>query len=286
MEVRLEYLRPRQIEAAMATCPTLFMPLGTVEWHGLHNVVGLDALKAHALCVEAAKRAGGLVAPALFGGMGGLHEPFTFAMEEEVTFESRMVRAWFDKMCMEAARHGFKAVIMLTGHYGAVQQVVVREAAVRASMLANIPVLGTPEYFLALDAGYTGDHAAFFETSLMMHLYPDSVELDALGEPPYQGVGGRDPKAYANAEEGKRLSEVIVERLAFLATAMPKWNQATRNRFVMAEQALVSKQMTMAGEHGSVWAAWRKIGEGAFAPYAELLTSERFEAITELVNQL
>jgi creatinine amidohydrolase len=44
MEVRLEYLMPREVEAAMTACPTLFIPLGTIEWHGLHNVVGLDAV--------------------------------------------------------------------------------------------------------------------------------------------------------------------------------------------------------------------------------------------------
>src|SRR5512139_600407 len=71
-EVRLEHLRPREIERAMKECPVLFQPLGTIEWHGYHNIVGLDALKAHMLCVSAARRGGGLVAPPLFGGVGGL----------------------------------------------------------------------------------------------------------------------------------------------------------------------------------------------------------------------
>ena len=51
-EVRLERLRPREIERAMQTCPVLFQPLGTIEWHGLHNIAGLDAVKAHHLCVR------------------------------------------------------------------------------------------------------------------------------------------------------------------------------------------------------------------------------------------
>lgn len=55
-EVRLERLRPREIERAMEICPVLFQPLGTIEWHGLHNIVGLDAVKAHHLCVRAAQR--------------------------------------------------------------------------------------------------------------------------------------------------------------------------------------------------------------------------------------
>ena len=44
-EVRLERVRPRELDQAMQACPVLFQPLGTIEWHGLHNVVGLDAVQ-------------------------------------------------------------------------------------------------------------------------------------------------------------------------------------------------------------------------------------------------
>ena len=41
-------------------CPVAYLPLGTLEWHGLHNPVGLDALKAHALAVRCARSGGGV----------------------------------------------------------------------------------------------------------------------------------------------------------------------------------------------------------------------------------
>ena len=118
MEVRLERLRPSAIEAAMDRCPTLYMPMGTIEWHGRHNWVGLDAVKARELCVRAARKGGGLVAPALYGGIGGLPEPHTFVMEAEDELHSVHLRPWLEKACLEAVRQGFKAIIMLTGHYG------------------------------------------------------------------------------------------------------------------------------------------------------------------------
>jgi hypothetical protein len=43
-EVRLEFLRPKELEEAQTSCPTIFQPLGTIEWHGVHNVVGVDAV--------------------------------------------------------------------------------------------------------------------------------------------------------------------------------------------------------------------------------------------------
>ena len=286
MNVRLEFMRPDAIDSAIASCPTLFQPLGTIEWHGLHNAVGLDALKAHALCVHAAEQGGGLVAPPVFGGIGGLAEPYTFVIDQDDGYDSRVFRGWLERLCTETKRNGFKAMIILTGHYGAGQQILVREVAVRMSKLLNMPILGTPEYMLALDEGYTGDHAAYFETSLMMHLYPEAVNLDALGDPPHRGVGGRDPKEFANAEDGKRFADAIIGRLAHLARSMPTWDQTILDGFIAAEQALVNRQMTLAGQSGQAWTAWRSIGGGGFKQYAALLVKGRFEEIIALTREL
>jgi creatinine amidohydrolase/Fe(II)-dependent formamide hydrolase-like protein len=60
-KVQFEEMFPWEVAAAMAEAPLCFLPLGTLEWHGEHAAVGLDALKAHAVCVLAAQRSGGLV---------------------------------------------------------------------------------------------------------------------------------------------------------------------------------------------------------------------------------
>ena len=284
-EVRLERLRPREIDEALGSCPTLFQPLGTIEWHGVHNIVGLDAVKAHHLCVRAAQRGGGLVAPALFGGVGGLDQPHTFVMEPEDDVHSVLLRSWVEKLCREAARQGFRAVIVLTGHYGAAQQIVVRDLAVRLTRALGIPVLGTPEYMLALDVGYLGDHAAWGETSLMLYLDPQSVDISRLGEPPHKGVGGRDPREATRAD-GERLAETIVSRLARLAGRMPKWDRGTIRRFVEAEAALVNRQLELAASEKVVWAGWRNIGKAAIAGYGKLLSEEKFEEIVAATREL
>jgi creatinine amidohydrolase len=284
-EVRLERLRPGQIEQAMQACPTLFLPLGTIEWHGLHNIVGLDAVKAHHLCVRAAQRGGGLVAPPVFGGVGGLDQPHTFVMEPENDVHSVLLRAWLEKLGREAQRQGFRAVIFLTGHYGAAQQMVVRDVAVRLSRSVGIPVLGTPEYMLALDVGYLGDHAAWGETSLMLYLDPPSVDLSQLGEPPHQGVGGRDPRE-ATSADGEKLAETIIGRLSRLSARMPRWDRETLERFASAEGALVNRQLSLGSAEGNPWAGWRNIGQGVFSDYGRLLADEQFEQITELTTKL
>lgn len=284
-EVRLEYFRPKELKETQAACPTIFQPLGTIEWHGVHNVVGVDSLKAHALCVRAAQKGGGLVAPTLYGGVGGVSQPHTFVMDPENNIFSRLLRPWLEQLCREMARDGFRAIIMLTGHYGAAQQIVVRETAVRMSRALAIPVLGTPEYLLALDVDYTGDHAAWGETSLMMHLYPDTVDLSLLGEPPHQGVGGRDPKKEASAEDGRLLTETIVSRLAVLAEKMPTWDDKTLGRFIDSEAALVAKQLSAPKGKNNLWTAWRNIGS-AMRNYGSQLAEGNFEEIKASVAGL
>ena len=214
-----------------------------------------------------------------------MDEPHTFVMEPENDVHSLLLRGWVEKLCREAIRQGFKAVIVLTGHYGAAQQMVVRDLAVRLSRSLGVPVLGTPEYFLALDVGYRGDHAAWGETSLMLYLDPESVDLTQLGNPPHQGVGGRDPREATRAD-GEKLAETIISRLARLAQRMPKWDPSTRDKFIEAEAALVNRQLALAASEKRVWASWRNIGNGGFADYGRLLAEEKFAEIVHLTRTL
>ena len=51
-EVQYERLRPAEIVARREACPVAYLPIGTIEWHGEHNPVGLDTLKIHALLAQ------------------------------------------------------------------------------------------------------------------------------------------------------------------------------------------------------------------------------------------
>ncbi len=67
-EVRLERMRPEAVEAAKAAQPSIYVPFGSIEWHGYHNPGGLDAVKAHEQLVGLASRVGGVVYPPVFFG--------------------------------------------------------------------------------------------------------------------------------------------------------------------------------------------------------------------------
>ncbi len=278
-----ELMLPEEFRAAVAALPVCFMPLGTVEWHGEHNALGLDSLKAHALCVQAAeKTGGGVVHPPLYGGMGGLSKPATIKMEGEQDWDNHLLRPWLEKLCDEIHRLDFQAIIMLTGHYGHNQQIVVRETAARMAERLQIPVLGTPEYWLAHDIGYLGDHAGIGETSLLWHLHPNLVAIDRIdGDPDY----GRDDRIKNGAapELGQRYAALITDRLAQLARSMPQWDEAKLAAFIAAERALVAAQVK-GWRTNNPWAAWKNLAEND--QYGKLLVEEDFAGIEALAGRL
>jgi len=279
-EVQWERLLPVEFRAAVHKRPVVYLPLGTVEWHGEHNALGLDALKAHALCVQAAQRSGGVVHPPLYGGMGGLDMPATVQMEDEESWDNNLLRPWLEKLCREFHRLGFRAILMLTGHYGHNQQIVVRETGARMTERLQIPVLGTPEYWLAHDVGYLGDHAGIGETSLLMHLHPELVKLDRIRTDPDYGATDTIEKG-SSAALGQRYADVIVERLARVAAAMPDWDAATRTAFVRGERAIVDAQVR-GWRREAPWAAWQHLRTGELVQYGESLAAGRFDLIEQL----
>ncbi|MCX7598885.1 MAG: creatininase family protein, partial [Armatimonadetes bacterium] len=65
---KYEEPRPGEIDAVLSQAPIACLPWGLLDLHGPQNPIGLDALKAHALCLMAAERTGGLVWPPIFAG--------------------------------------------------------------------------------------------------------------------------------------------------------------------------------------------------------------------------
>ncbi len=282
--VQWERMLPAEFRLAFEKLPVVFLPLGTVEWHGEHDALGLDALKAHALCIRAAKKSGGIVHPPLYGGMGGLNKPATVKMEPENSWENYLLRPWLEKMCSEFHRLGFKAIIMLTGHYGHNQQIVVREVATRMTERLQVSVLGIPEYWLALDAGYLGDHAGIGETSLLWHLEPDLVAIDRIKIDPDYGKDGVIESG-SSPELGKKYADLIITRLASLAQSMPGWNAEKRDAFAQAENAILSAQLR-GWRLQRPWAAWQNIHLEDVTDYSRLLVDEQFEKISILSKKL
>ena len=225
-EVRLERMRPSQIETAVARRPAIYVPFGAMEWHGYHNPVGLDSLKAHEQMVGLALHAGGVVYPPVYFGSGGGHGewPHSYMVSEVAmtTIVSELLTGF--------ARDGYESVIMVSGHYPNRGQYLDAGIAKFRESSDQVRILAILENQVD---GIDGDHAAKYETSSLMFLNPDTQDLSTLkdqhdvggpsekinwmdasfdGHPCY-GLVGIDPRRHASREVGKDSSERLIARL-------------------------------------------------------------------------
>jgi creatinine amidohydrolase len=234
LEVRAERLRPSQIKACRAAADIAFLPLGALEWHGLHNPIGLDALKAHEVCCASARLLnGGVVFPPLIWGLPrdsffidtfceewtakiaaaygttpahlqGFAEHGGLDRQEQWLFYQRLLRMSLEHI----ASFGFRSIYICSGHNPLVHWVrPVAVAFSRATKMAGRIV--TTDWGGEMDAaGLSGDHAGRWETSLMLAIDETAVDLEEMEhQPEYAGVGvGRDAPEAQRAQGEEWLS--------------------------------------------------------------------------------
>ncbi|MBV7329307.1 creatininase family protein [Chloroflexi bacterium TSY] len=182
-EVRLERMRPAQIDAAKARRPAIYLPFGALEWHGYHNPVGLDALKAHEQLVGLALRAGGIVYPPIYFGAGGghFHWPHSYMVSPDPM--TQIVTGLLQRF----EQDGYTHAILISGHYPNRSQYL--DAGVAAYRQAG----GTMRLLALVEnqvPEIDGDHAAKYETSSMLYLDPPLVNMAALQGKPNDDIGG------------------------------------------------------------------------------------------------
>ncbi|MFA4029238.1 MAG: hypothetical protein GDYSWBUE_002069 [Candidatus Fervidibacterota bacterium] len=214
---RYEFMRPGEIEREKKHAPIAYIPWGSLEWHGLHNAIGLDALKAHAIALDAANETGGVVLPPIFAGYGTMKPYKGFKHTIEVSSET--IKALLRELLEQLKDEGFKVLVLIMGHYGKQHVDALTSVCDEfQSMHREIAMLAFPEYQVAIGDGIRGDHAGAYETSLMMHYYPETVDLTLLPhERPLSmdedGIGGENPREHASAERGRKIAQLIVRRI-------------------------------------------------------------------------
>jgi creatinine amidohydrolase len=198
---RLEELDPAGIEARLAEKPALVFALGTIEWHSHHLPLGLDLLKAQAIAERTADRADAVLAPPAWWAAGGVPHPYTLRLRAAVT-EPPLTAT-----LQAFAEMGFRAICVVNGHYGLENSIAVRRAALAVTAATVVPLA---DYELLTDLGATGDHAGVWESSLLMAVRPELVQVDHEGDLP--GLVGDDPRGRASRKLGERGLELAAER--------------------------------------------------------------------------
>ena len=226
--VRYEDLLPHQFRLRLVECPVAYLPLGTLEWHGEHLPLGSDAIISHGLMIKAAEKLGGIVMPPIYVGPDRSQLQLNGSQLQgmdtaDVTTPHRQLDGscyWvseglfmslIDNIIEQLKRAGFK-VVFADGHGPSrnswVNHLIEREVRF------GLKLLGVTKDFRQSWQSQM-DHAAENETSLVMALRPDLVDLSQLPEDKSvwpQGVGGSDPRQ-ANAIAGQSYLKSSIETL-------------------------------------------------------------------------
>ncbi len=183
-----------EFAAKIAAGAPVFLPLGATEQHGPHLPLGVDVVLPTGVCERVARAVGGIVAPTIPYGYksqprsgGGEVFPGTIGLDAN-TF-SLVVR----DVVRGLGAHGVRRLVVVNGHFEncwpAVEGLDLGLRELRRDGIADMQAIRL-EYWdfverATLDRlfpnGFPGtelEHASLLETSLMMLLRPDLVEID------------------------------------------------------------------------------------------------------------
>jgi len=228
-EVRAQFLRPGELLARIDALPVAFAPLGTLEWHGRQNPIGCDAIKTEAICIDVAKKIGGVVMPPLYFGVDAYYDAgygLGYGMDPTAGFlltgsfyrlEPPIFVAILENACRNYLARGFKMVVLLSGHNPPIQINMMNEVCAKFQTAdGHEPVTALFEFgaWDKNDPLNVPDHAGFYETSLMMHITGRvNMETNYGQENPELGIGTTLPVNDASDENGRLILDAEVESI-------------------------------------------------------------------------
>lgn len=208
---QMQFMRPRQLEEELRRFPVVYVPIGLIEWHGLHLPLGTDALKAHGFLVKCAEQFGGVVYPPIYYPTCDYVADSDDLHPQEQMWKVTMLSGLFKKL----RKMGARVIIAVTGHNVAQHIAWINRALEPVVADGQVAGIGLHEYSLSEGEESGSDHAAKWETSDMMFFHPDLVDISALGDGPLapnmqppDGIGGLDPRKHASYEVGRRNVEL------------------------------------------------------------------------------
>jgi creatinine amidohydrolase len=224
-------LTPEEFRRRLAAAPIAYLPLGTLEWHGEHLPLGSDGLQSQGFFKALAREEGGIVLPMLFVGpdrhqrvegrdyygmdIVGFEEGRPQQLDGSAYRVPDDLFAELLKAILKQLRRAGFRIVVAHGH------------GPSTNLFRNHIPEWQEEFGLRLficwrddesdGLGIQTDHAAANETSLVMALHPDLVDMDHLPSDPDvwpTAVRGKDPRRHASAGTGERAIEMQVERMA------------------------------------------------------------------------
>lgn len=239
--VRWEELTWPEARDAAATLNAVIIPVGAIEQHGPHLPLAVDTQICEAVALGVSALTGVPLIPPLCYGVSGSHGDFggTIGLRPETMI--RVVEDVIDSLY----ERGIRQFILLNGHIWnsgsldvSAEKLRMRHRDARVRALAYVTMYPGPEIDGRVNFGRALMHANYFETSVMLHLYPSLVRMELatshrdvdsfwdyrMDQVSETGVWGRDVTE-ANAAHGKTEFErcVLTTSRAIAAAVREPW---------------------------------------------------------------
>jgi creatinine amidohydrolase len=222
--VRLLELSPGELSRRIIKKPLILIPIGTVEWHAAYLPLGVDSLLAQAIAEDISSRTRCVVAPLLPCGICRDLTPQAGYFGTLDTVREGTLSGLVTDLLLGYVKLGFRQTVFLSGHfeqehYAAVIKGIQGVPLIKSVFLTAFDFIQDRVQELpdvTLTWPFAGDHAAEFETSLMMAYFPElvhlnkaprTVELDMPGLPEYIRV--RYPRR-ASRDYGLKLRHAVL----------------------------------------------------------------------------
>ncbi|MBM3474088.1 MAG: creatininase family protein [Armatimonadetes bacterium] len=242
---RWEELLPEEFMAEFERAPIAYWAAGAMEEHGLHNALGTDYVQCYEVCLRTAEIVGGIVFPrvplAPAGIPGYSREQLRLADPERLFPPSLWIsreacELVYTELLESLADMGFRACLALGGHWpadlllqGLHQRHQGRIGDMRFYGGGTVGLLGDFLTELQQADPLSGGHGTHWETSLVMAIRPEWVDLSRLphladSSLPSQ-LRANSPEVYthiadANPGLGERILEALVESAVGKARAL------------------------------------------------------------------
>lgn len=200
MTVFMEELDAFAYSEQLAAGAPVLIPAGSIEQHGPHMPLHVDSLLSRTIAGETARRIGAVVsAPISYGyksqqrSGGGNHLPGTTSLTGD------LVTAIAKTLVLEFVRQGVKQIGFINGHFENYQflyegaDLALKELAnaghdnIRIMLLSYWDFVDDETISKLYPHGFTGwdlEHGGVLETSLMLHLFPEQVDMTKVEDSP------------------------------------------------------------------------------------------------------
>jgi creatinine amidohydrolase len=174
----LPHMTRPEVEDLLTRTDMVIIPVGALEQHALHLPIGTDFVSGVERAKLIAQETDALVAPILMPGQS----PYHMGFPGTITLRSETIQAVYFEAVQSLLLHGFKRFLILNAHGGnraTVAFLVDRINQETAGIAVDLATAAAP--FMTASAQPTATvldrHAGVSETSRLMYLAPDLVDL-------------------------------------------------------------------------------------------------------------